>query len=317
MPTVSSTPTWRGVLATSAPAGATLGCAQTAHTSQGNVINVPKEAATDLRQSNAMTQCSDPETATNQSGIVRQTTIRSLLRYGTGHDRRKVESHVTALARSESELVRSSPLSRFAPLVFVVDDDVSVRESLELLVRDAGWQPRTFESAQEFLCYPRVLVPSCLVLDVYLPNFSGLELQKCVAVDRPDMPIIFITGHSDIPMAVQAMKGGALEFFTKPLADDVLLTVISNALELSKIALDDDAEIRALRDRYASLSCRERQVMELVVRGLLNKQVANELGISEITVKAHRGRVMQKMAANSLPALVIMAARLGVSVPKV
>ena len=222
MPTVSSTPTWRGVLATSAPAGATLGCAQTAHPREGNVINVPKEAGADLRQSNAMTQCSDPEAATNQSGIVRQTTIRSLLRYGPGHDRRKVESNVTALARSESELVRSLPLSRLAPLVFVVDDDVSVRESLELLVRGAGWQLQTFESAREFLCYPRILVPSCLVLDVYLPDFSGLELQKCVALDRPDMPIIFITGRSDVPMTVQAMKGGAIEFLTKPLDDDVL-----------------------------------------------------------------------------------------------
>ncbi len=263
---------------------------------------------------------------THQLRAVQQAMIQPLLRYqGTDHDQRNVESHLTGLARFASTIVNtvavhngvtSSPMWRFAPIVFVIDDDVSVRESLELLVRSAGWQPRIFESAQEFLRHPRVLVPSCLVLDVSLRDLSGLELQKCVAVDRPDMPIIFITGHSDVSMTVQAMKGGALEFLTKPFADDVLLNVMRNALELSKIALDDDAEIRALRDRHASLSCRER-VMALVVRGLLNKQVADELGISEITVKAHRGRVMQKMAANSLPALVIMAARLGISVPKV
>ena len=191
-----------------------------------------------------------------------------------------------------------------------------MRESIELLVRSAGWQPETFDSARAFLRYPRVLVPSCLVFEVSLPDLNRLELQKSVAADRPDMPIIVITGRSDVAMAVQAMKGGALEFLTKPFADDVLLNAISKALELSKIALDEDAEIRGLRDRYASLSRRERQVMALVVCGLLNKQVGGELGISEITVKAHRGRVMQKMAASSLPALVMMAARLAVLAPK-
>ena len=224
MPTVSSTPTWRGVLATSAPAGAALGCAQTAHPREGNVINVPKEAGADLRQSNADETILGSE-ATVQSIRNRQARRRSGRSFdiGPGHDRRKVESNVTALARSKSGLVRSLPLSRLAPLVFVVDDDVSVRESLELLVRGAGWQLQTFESTREFLCYPRILVPSCLVLDVYLPDFSSLELQKCVALDRPDMPIIFITGSSDVPMTVQAMKGGAIEFLTKPLEDDLWL----------------------------------------------------------------------------------------------
>jgi FixJ family two-component response regulator len=201
-------------------------------------------------------------------------------------------------------------MSDVTPIVFVVDDDVSVRESLELLIRCEGWQPKTFASAQEFLDYPRVLIPNCLVLDVSLPGLNGLDLQGLVAGERTDMPIIFITGHGDVPMTVQAMKAGAVEFLTKPFDDDVLLAAIRTALEHSRVALSLEAEMRVLRDRYASLSQRERQVMALVVSGLLNKQVAGELGISEITVKAHRGKAMQKMKADSLADLVKMAARL-------
>jgi FixJ family two-component response regulator len=201
-------------------------------------------------------------------------------------------------------------MSHLTPIVFVVDDDVSVRESLESLIRCEGWQPETFASAQEFLACPRAPVPSCLVLDVSLPGLNGLDLQKRVAVERTDMPIMFITGYGDVPMTVQAMKAGAVEFLTKPFKDDVLLAAIRAALERSRVALGLEAEMRVLRDRYESLSHRERQVMALVVSGLLNKQVGGELGISEITVKAHRGKVMQKMKADSLADLVKMATRL-------
>ena len=205
---------------------------------------------------------------------------------------------------------KSSPKSHAPPIVFVVDDDISVRESLELLIRSEGWQPETFESAQEFLAHPRELVPSCLVLDVSLPGLNGLELQKRVAVERTDMPIIFITGYGDVPMTVQAMKAGAVEFLTKPFGDNVLLSAIRHALDRSHSALGREAEMQVLRDCYASLTPRERQVMALVVSGLLNKQIGGELGISEITVKAHRGKVMQKMNADSLADLVRMAAKL-------
>src|ERR1700681_44965 len=200
-------------------------------------------------------------------------------------------------------------MSDITSIVFVVDDDVSVRESLELLLRAAGWQPETFASAQAFLSRPRPTVPCCLVLDVTLPGLSGLELQQQLA-DRTDMPIIFITGHGDVPMTVQAMKAGAVEFLTKPFSNDVLLNAIRDALERSRAALDQEAETRAVRDCYASLTSREREVLALVVSGLLNKQVGAQLGISEITVKAHRGNMMRKMKADSLADLVTMAASL-------
>ena len=195
-------------------------------------------------------------------------------------------------------------------IVFVVDDDLSVRTSLELLIVSAGWRPVLFESAQEFLAYPRPTVPSCLVLDVTLPGLNGLELQTQLA-DRTDMPIIFITGYGDVPTSVRAMKAGAIEFLTKPFKDDVLVDAVRGAIEQSRAALQQESAIRALRECYASLTPREREVMALVVSGLLNKQAAGELGISEITVKAHRGQVMRKMKADSLADLVTMAARLG------
>jgi FixJ family two-component response regulator len=196
------------------------------------------------------------------------------------------------------------------PIVFVVDADVSVRGSLEQLIDRSGWQPRTFASAREFLAEPRVPGPSCMVLDVALPGLSGLDLQKLVA-DRTDMPVIFLTGHGDVAMTVQAMKAGALEFLTKPFRPDVLTGAIGEALERSRLALAREASMKSIRESYASLSHREQEVMALVISGLLNKQVGGELGISEITVKAHRGQVMRKMQADSLAALVRMAARLG------
>ena len=205
---------------------------------------------------------------------------------------------------------RSVLMSPATPIVFVVDDDISVRESLEALIRFAGWQPEIFASAQEFLSRAPVPVPNCLVLDVSLPGLNGLDLQKRIAADRIDMPIIFITGHGDVPMTVQAMKAGAVEFLMKPFSDDVLLNAIRHAIERSHTVLGHEAKIQTLRDCYASLSRREREVMALVVTGLLNKRVGFELGISEITVKAHRGKVMRKMKADSLADLVTMAAKL-------
>jgi FixJ family two-component response regulator len=204
-------------------------------------------------------------------------------------------------------------MPELAPLVFVVDDDVSVRESLELLITSAGWQPETFASAQEFLSRSRPTIPCCLVLDVTLPGLSGLDLQQQLG-ERTDMPIIFITGQGDIPMTVQAMKAGAIEFLTKPLRHEVVLEAIGTAIERSRAAVRLNSEMRRLRTCHDSLTPRERQVMALVVSGLLNKQVAGEMGISETTVKAHRGQVMRKMKADSLPDLVTMAARLGARV---
>ena len=204
-------------------------------------------------------------------------------------------------------------MSDATPIVFVVDDDVSVRESLELLIRSAGWQPETFACAREFLALQRALVPGCLILDVNLPDLNGLDLQRQVAADRCGLPVIFITGYGDIPMTVRAMKAGAVEFLTKPFNAEVLLSAIRSAIERSRIALLDEAELHMLRGCHASLTPREREVMALVVSGLLNKQVGGELRISEITVKAHRGRVMAKMNAGSLAVLVTMAARLEVT----
>jgi FixJ family two-component response regulator len=203
-----------------------------------------------------------------------------------------------------------------SPIVFVVDDDISVRESLELLIKFAGWQPETFASAEDFLARPRTLTPSCLVLDVSLPDLNGLELQKLIAGDRIDMPIIFITGHGDVPMTVQAMKAGAIEFLMKPFDDEVLLSAIRNAINRSAAVLDDQAELKALRESYESLTPREQEIMRSVVAGMLNKQIGLQLGISEITVKAHRGKVMQKMKADSLAALVKIAVRLGLAPAK-
>jgi FixJ family two-component response regulator len=213
-------------------------------------------------------------------------------------------------------------MSQAPPIVFVVDDDVSVRESLEALLRCEGWQPETYASASEFLARPRVLTPSCLILDVSLPGLNGLDLQKRVAAERTEMPIIFITGHGDVPMTVRAMKAGAQEFLTKPFSDDVLLAAIRQALERSRIALGREMEMQGLKDRYASLTGRERQVMALVAAGKPNKLVGSELGITEITVKAHRGKVMEKMKADSIADLVKMAGRLrltrvsGVAAPR-
>ena len=210
---------------------------------------------------------------------------------------------------------RSSSTPVVTSIVFVVDDDISVRESLELFIADAGWRPELFASAREFLARPRARSPSCLVLDVSLPDLNGLEVQKLIHDERPEMPIIFITGHGDVPMTVQAMKGGAVEFLTKPFTPEVLVEAIESALRRSRASLDEQARLQELRDRHHSLSRREREVMALVVQGQLNKQVAGELGISEITVKAHRGSMMRKMRASSLPDLVNIASLLGLQTP--
>jgi len=197
------------------------------------------------------------------------------------------------------------------PIVVVVDDDISVRESLELLIEFAGWQAETFASTAQFLARPRTATANCLVLDVSLPDLNGLELQQLIASERTDMPIIFITGHGDVPMTVQAMKAGAVEFLTKPFDDEVLLSAIRHAIIRSTAVLDDQVEVTALRNSYESLTPREQEVLRLVVAGMLNKQIGLKLGISEITVKAHRGKMMQKMKADSVADLVKTAVRLG------
>jgi len=213
----------------------------------------------------------------------------------------------------DEELLRSGvPMTAETPVVFVVDDDRFARESLELLIRRAGWQPKTFASAEDFLAQPRFFAPSCLLLDVTLPGINGLNLQKRIA-DRTETPIIFITDDIDVPTTVRAMKAGAVDFLMKPIRTEVLLNAIRYAIDHSRAALQHEPRMRALRERYASLSARERDVMALVVTGLLNKQVGGELGISEITVKAHRGNMMRKMSARSLPELVNMAAGLSIA----
>ncbi|HEX3232107.1 MAG TPA: response regulator [Pyrinomonadaceae bacterium] len=213
-------------------------------------------------------------------------------------------------------MMSAAAKSQPKPIVFVVDDDVSVRESLDLMIKFAGWQPETFASAGEFLARPRTSLPSCLVLDISLPDLNGLELQKMIASERTDMPIIFITGHGDVPMTVKAMKGGAVEFLTKPFDDEVLLSAIRHAIKRSAAVLDDQAQTSALRSDYESLTPREQDVMRCVVAGMLNKQIAMKLGISEITVKAHRGKMMQKMKADSVANLVKTAVRLGLTPAK-
>ena len=210
-------------------------------------------------------------------------------------------------------MMSAAAKSQQKPIVFVVDDDVSVRESLDLLIKFAGWHSETFASAVDFLARPRTTTPSCLVLDLSLPDLDGLELQKLIASERTDMPIIFITGHGDVPMTVQAMKAGAVEFLTKPFDDEVLLSAIRHAIKRSAAALDEQAEMTALRSNHESLTPRERDVMRCVVAGMLNKQIGMKLGISEITVKAHRGKMMQKMKAESLADLVKTAVRLGLA----
>ena len=227
---------------------------------------------------------------------------------GRGAGAGGVEPNVRVVNPSKKSEVS---MSDAIPTVFVVDDDVSVRQSLELLITAEGWVPQAFASAQEFLSRPRVLALSCLLLDVNLPDLDGLALQERIADDRICMPIIFITGYGDVPITVRAMKAGAVEFLTKPLSVDVLLSAIRDALDRSRAALGDAAEACALRGRFASLTGREREVMTLVVAGRLNKQVGWDLGISEITVKAHRGNMIRKMKADSLPDLVKMSARLG------
>jgi len=201
-------------------------------------------------------------------------------------------------------------------IVAIVDDDLSFREGVSSLIRAAGWKTETFASAEEFLARPRAYVASCLLLDLQLPDLSGLDLQKRMAEGKLDIPIVFITGHGDIPASVQAMKAGAVEFLTKPFDKEQLFRAIAEAMERDRANRRRHADMDALRARYESLTRREQEVMQQVVSGLLNKQVAAELDISEFTVKVHRGQVMRKMHANSLADLVRMAEKLGIRSPE-
>lgn len=207
-------------------------------------------------------------------------------------------------------------MNRIEPIVFVVDDDTAVRDAIKDLLESVGMRAQTFGSSTEFLARKPVEAPSCLILDVRLPGKSGLDFQKQLAAEKVEIPIIFITGHGDIPMTVQAMKEGAVDFLTKPFRDQELLDAIHKALDRDRARRDQDAEVAELRRRYEELTPREREVMALVIQGLLNKQIAGELGTSETTVKIHRGQVMRKMEAESLPDLVRMGERLCIPVQR-
>ena len=219
---------------------------------------------------------------------------------------------LSCAASAEGESSRVAACSTTA-MVFVVEDQAAMRQSLHSLIESAGFQAEVFSSATEFLASPRALGPSCLLLDIMLPDLNGLDLQERLSSERREMPVIIMTGHGDVPMSVRAMKSGAIDFLTKPFSDDALVGAIRRALERSRALLREAAERLALAQRYSSLSCREREVMALVVSGRLNKEIAGELGISEITVKAHRGRAMHKMKARTLANLITMAFKLGLA----
>jgi FixJ family two-component response regulator len=248
---------------------------------------------------------------------MRRNSLEHIVKESNGSTRHEAKFLLEGIVMNlVAALVRESGLttkSRAMPTVFVVGEDASISQSLDFMICDEGWELSEFSSAQEFLSSPRVYAPSCLVLDMALPDINGLDLQQHIAAPRRDMPIIFVSGSGSIPMAVQAMKAGALEFFTKPFEGKDLLDAIRSAIEISRDTLSREAQLSALRERYETLSPREREVMALVVSGRMNKQVGGDLGISEITVKAHRGRAMQKMEAASLAHLVTIAAKLGVA----